>query len=261
MLEKDELFESPYEWQKFTDYLIKENRYVLNERWQKFIKSMLHTSSKREYVLKAGRILARARIGIKAVETEDEKGMYNYFEYPLPPDEMGTPPIKDAIAGRLNPSGISYLYVSSDEKTAIAEVRPWKHADVSVGYFKILNDQRIVDLTKDQHERIIPYVFGESLLPEELEESIWASINGTFSRPVSPQDQPLHYVPTQYLTEVFKLHGFDGIGYRSSLNNSGFNIVLFNPECVKLRYSKTFRVDDIDYKCSETGGTFSYKDQ
>lgn len=258
MPEKADLFESPDEWQKFTNYLINESRYVLNERWQKFIKSILYTSSKREYILKADRILARARIGIKADEAEDADGRFNYFEYPLPPDGMSAPPAKDAIAGRLNPDGISYLYVSSDEKTAIAEVRPWIHADISVGYFKILNDQRIVDLTKDQHQWV---TFDDNLTPEQLEESIWASINGTFSQPVSPQDQPLHYVPTQYLAEVFKLHGFDGVGYRSSLNNSGFNIVLFNPECVKIQYSRTFRVDTIYYKCSETGSPVSYKER
>jgi len=215
MPEKADLFESPYEWRNFTNYLIKENRYVLNERWQRFIQSILHTSKKREYVLKAGRILARARIGINA----------------------------------------------SDDKTAIAEVRPWRCADISVGYFKILNDQRIIDLTKAQREWILPHVFGESLTPDQLEESIWASINGTFSQPVSPQDQALQYVPSQYLAEVFKLHGFDGIGYRSSLNNNGFNIVLFNSKCAKLRYCQIFRADDIEYKFSKSDGPFSYKDQ
>ncbi|MGH7456820.1 MAG: RES family NAD+ phosphorylase, partial [bacterium] len=155
---------------------------------------------------------------------------------------------------------ISYLYVSSDEKTAIAEVRPWRQADISVGYFEILNDQRIVDLTKDQREWIIPYAFGKSPTLEELEESIWAYINGTFSQPVSPQDQPLHYIPSQYLAEVFKLHRFDGVGYRSSLNNNGFNIVLFNPKCAKLRYCQVFRVDDIEYKFSKSGSPFSCKE-
>jgi len=242
-------------------YLIEENRYILNERWQRFIQSILHTSKKREYILKAGRILARARIGIKPVEIENEEGMSNYFEYPLPPDEMGAPPGKGATAGRLNPSGISYLYVSSDEKTAIAEVRPWKRADISVGYFEILNDQRIVDLTKDQREWIIPYAFGESLTTEELEESIWASINGTFSQPVSPHDQPLHYVPSQYLAEVFKLHGFDGVKYRSSLNNNGFNIVLFSPNCARLKNWQIFDVADIEYKFNKSDGPFSCKDQ
>jgi len=258
MSEKDNLFESPCEWRKFMKYLIEENRYILNERWQRFIRSILHTSKKREYILKAGRILARARIGILPVETENEEGVSNYFEYPWPPDEMGAPPSKDATAGRLNPNGISYLYLSSDEETAIAEVRPWRRADISVGYFEILNDQRIVNLSKDQREWI---TFGESLTPDELEESIWASINGTFSQPVSPQDKPLHYVPSQYLAEVFKLHGFDGVGYRSSLNNNGFNIVLFNPNCAQLKNWQIFNVADIEYKFGKSGRPLLCKDK
>jgi len=257
MLEKNNFFESPSEWQNFTDYLIKENRYVLNERWQRFIQSILHTSKKRKSILKAGQILARARIGINAVETEDEEGSH-YFEYPLPPDQMGAPPNKAATAGRLNPSGISYLYVSSDEETAIAEVRPWRRADISVGYFEILNDQRIVDLSKDQREWI---AFDENLTPDQIEESIWASINRTFSQPVSPQDQPLHYVPSQYLAEVFKLQGFDGVVYRSALNNNGFNIVLFNTNCATLKNWQIFNVTDVEYKFGKSARPLLCKDE
>lgn len=249
-------FETPYDWRDFVKYLMQENRYVLNERWQRFIQCILHTADKREYILKSGMKFARARIGIEVVESPE------YYEYPLSPDKMGAPPKELASAGRLNPNGISYLYLANNKKTAISEIRPWIGADVSVGYFEILKDQRLVDLTKDKHE----WPFGRTILlnehptPEQIEESVWALMNRTFSQPLSPHDQPLRYVPSQYLAEAFKLNGFDGIGYRSSLNKDGLNILLFDPSCARLRSCEVFCIDNIEYKFRKSGTAYSCKD-
>jgi hypothetical protein len=52
-------------------------------------------------------------------------------------DEMGKPPLEKSTDGRANPKGISYFYGASDEKTAIAEVRPYKTETVCVAKYKV----------------------------------------------------------------------------------------------------------------------------
>lgn len=234
---------------------MQENRYVLNQRWQKFIQCILHTAQKREYVLKSGSKLARARIGIEVFESEED-----YAEYPLPFDKMGAPPRESAFAGRLNPNGISYLYLANNAKTAISEVRPWVGAKVSVGCFEIRKDQKLVDLTKDNLDLSVLFMLDEQPSREQIEEFIWASINETFSRPLSHHDQRVQYVPSQYLAEVFKLNGFDGIKYRSSLNKDGLNALLFDPGCAKVCCCRIFSVDEIEYKFKKSGVSYSCKD-
>ena len=53
----------------------------------------------------------------------------------LRPDQLGAPPSAVATPGRANPRGISYLYMASNEATAIAEVRPHVGDRVVCGEF------------------------------------------------------------------------------------------------------------------------------
>ncbi len=123
------MFESPTDWYKFCRYLEVENRYVLSPRWEKFINAVVQTAEKRAQVLEKGAKLARARIGVEEIE-DDNVGI---DISPLPTEEMGPPPSLEAKEGRINPHGISYLYLANSGETAIAEARPWVGAEVSVG--------------------------------------------------------------------------------------------------------------------------------
>ena len=71
---KSNNFKSPYEWSTFCQYLINENRYVLDKKWREFISSILKTAKKRKHILKAKTILVRARIGSIWEELENEDG-------------------------------------------------------------------------------------------------------------------------------------------------------------------------------------------
>jgi hypothetical protein len=51
------------------------------------------------------------------------------------PENSGAPS-KSASNGRINPSGISYLYTARDEKTAISEIQPMNGALISVAKIK-----------------------------------------------------------------------------------------------------------------------------
>jgi len=250
-----EVFEDPTDWYFFCKYLTIENRYVLTPRWEKFIKAVVETAHKKVEILKKGTNLARARIGVK--ETQNEKYNFIIDRSPLPPDEMGAPPSEEAKDGRINPDGISYLYLANNKETAIAEARPWVGAEVSVGYFTILKEQKLINTSQDKKTFYLsPPFLGKQYTDEEKEGGVWGDMNDSFSRPVSPQESSRWYVPTQYLAEVFKTRGYDGILYKSSLNEEGYNVALFNPAAAELFKCSMFRVEGVGYKFRESGNPY-----
>lgn len=226
---------------------------MLTPRWEKFIRTVAETAQKRVEILKKGANLARARIGVE--ETQNEKYNFIIDRSPLPPDEMGAPPSGEAKDGRINPYGISYLYLANRKETAIAEARPWVGADVSVGYFTILKDQKLVNTTKDSKLFIIPSL-DKQYTEDEKEQCVWSDINESFSRPLAPQESSRWYVPTQYLAEVFKIQGFDGILYKSSLDEKGYNAALFDRSVARLVKCSMFRVEGVNYTFKESGNPY-----
>lgn len=149
-------------------------------------------------------------------------------------NEMGNPPSKYAKSGRANPRGISYLYLADDILTTLYEVRSSLYDYVSVGTFRLKEGIKVVNLSRSTYD-----VFRLSEL-EALEE---AMIHGSFidrleeelSRPRRKSDSELDYLPTQYLSELIKSIGFDGIEFKSSLYSQGYNLAIFEPakfECI-----------------------------
>src|SRR5207247_2341088 len=64
----------------------------------------------------------------------------------FPKEAMGNPPSSSAAAGRANPVGISYLYLSGDLDTTLFETRAGLYDYVSIGEFRLLEDIYVVDL-------------------------------------------------------------------------------------------------------------------
>ncbi len=98
---------------------------------------------------------------------------------------------------------------------------------VTLAKFQLNPKCRIADLTFRAlaidplgHEDL-KYALNHSALLEKFAQ--------TLSRPIRSGDSELEYVPTQYLAEFFRLKGFDGLCFDSSLC-TGKNIVLFDPE-------------------------------
>lgn len=257
-------FESPHEWDRFCSYISEINRYVLDEHWKKFFNVILFTAKKREIILKNGVTLVRARIDSLDYEWKDSDGEPERYYGPLAQKEIGAPPPDKSKDGRINPRGISCLYLSTDIKTAISEVRPWLEQDVTVGCFEIIKDLKCIDASKDETRG--PYFdireaegVTPKVNPETKEEYVWGGINGSFSRPVSAGDEHIHYIPTQYLSAHFKAAGYEGIIYKSALTKEGKNIVLFNPKNARLKGASLFRIKSIDYIYEKDGNPHSYK--
>ena len=155
---------------------------------------------------------------------------------------------------------ISYLYLANDIKTAISEVRPWLKQSVTVGWFSLTRDLKVVDASKDKHSRhiLLGRPFDEP--SEEWEPFVWRDINNSFSMPVSAGEEHNYYVPTQYLSEYFKNAGYDGIIYKSSLTKDGHNFALFDPKVARLKGAWLYDVKSIDYTYEESANHYVCKE-
>lgn len=224
-------------WQKFVLGLQNENRFILDERIQEFIDALIKYSKKyRNHTLKEDTELFRARLH----PYNSQKNDTSYR-----PEEMGAPPPEKARAGRLNPEGIPYLYLASDEYTAIAEIRPWKKATLTIARAKVSRDLTIVDVTDTTTSELNQDSDGFSEGNDNA-KIMWELISYLFSVPQHPEDQ-VSYAPTQYLAEAYKKNGFDGIKYKSSLSETGCNYVLFNSDYVNIEKTENIEVTSVKY--------------
>jgi hypothetical protein len=143
--------------------------------------------------------------------------------------EMKKPPIENSTTnGRANPIGISYLYLATDEKTAIAEIRPYKEETVTIAEYSCNHDLNLADL-RQPHKIISPFMVDNAdelpIIYQNLAYLFDLSVE--LSKPINPNDANLEYLPSQYLCEFIKQMSYDGIIYGSSLS-TGSNFVIFN---------------------------------
>ncbi|HFD31770.1 MAG TPA: RES domain-containing protein [Gammaproteobacteria bacterium] len=143
--------------------------------------------------------------------------------------EMGAPPNNIASHGRANPAGIPYLYLASDEKTAVSEVRPHTGEFISVANFEVDIEMKVVDL-RSPKTTISPFLLGDeneiAMLRGDIEFLV--HLANELTRPVLPGSASIEYIPSQYLCELIKKQGYHGVIYNSSVGN-GINLALFNP--------------------------------
>lgn len=166
-------------------------------------------------------------------------------------NKMGCPPKSLATAGRANPIGIPYLYLSDSAKTTYFEVRAVYLDQLSVGTFRIERELELVDFIYDVN-LFLAYNDGSTSLKEiVIKKKIIDAISEDLSKPLRRYDSELEYVPTQLICEYCRrIVGADGISFKSSLHKGGRNYVLFDDS-----YAKCIRVDiheitqiDIDRK-------------
>lgn len=143
--------------------------------------------------------------------------------------EMGAPPSDLASDGRANPIGIRYLYLADDLATAISEVKPSKGALVSLANFRPTAGRalRVIDLTNPRLT-ISPFRVTSSAIADlRASMSFLDSLGEELSVPTQPHRATRDYLATQYLCELIKVSGYDGVTYKSSLA-SGRNFAFFD---------------------------------
>lgn len=199
-----------------------------------------------EYVenyIKKGTLLYRARDGY--VFDKKSKTITAY-----PKSKMGVPNDQIISTGRANPPGINYLYAADDVDTTAAEIRSYKSAIISIATIQVTSDLNIVDLTNihDFRTPLLSHLFN--LNDDKMIIDILKAFADDMSKPVNPKSSDVEYIPTQYICELIKLEGFDGLKFKSSLG-IGNNVVLFNTKKVKIKDVELYKVKHIEYNCKK----------
>jgi hypothetical protein len=221
-------------WGKFKEEIKNTNRFFIENQFGIETFKDILASYRRLY--QKGKLFFRAR-------NSDKIG--------LSAELMGRPPANKATPGRANPTGISYLYLANDIKTTLYEVRAAIYDYVTVAAFELVEPINIVSLRNA--ERFSPFQLDD-IEKYLLYEQFVRSLHNDLKKPLRRQDTELEYLPTQYLCELIKFLGYDGVEYSSSMNPSGFNIALFSDSKVKCVSTKVFEVKSINYNYTELEG-------
>ena len=262
MIDRIEIVEPEFaEWwsySAFANSVCNNSRYVWTDEVSAFLDTVRQTAKKREIELPEGYILHRAQLGWQRdVETKEDgsiEGPVPYFE-----DRM-KPKLESAAAGRANAQGIPVLYLSLELSTAVAEVRPWIGSAVSVSQFKTVRSLKTLDLTPGFENTFSPpFAPKDRFRPldaDTKEDAVWRDIDSAFSRPVSLDDNPTAYIPTQILSELFKDAGYEALVFRSNLGEKGHNFVLFNLDDANPLNFTCYDVEGVSIKEDQAGNTY-----
>ncbi len=243
-------FNSWRDFQNFERNVMYANRYVHSGEVTEFIGNIKKDLPERVRNLPKGNILFRSQIGYEEIE-EDGQTYISGF----PPARMKPIPLK-GWEGRANPKGISYLYLSTDANTSMAELRPHVGQYISSAQFKINRDLKLIDCySVSKYYELLACIFDSPISQEDIRYAIWSRINDAFSKPVSNSDSSSDYVPTQILTEVFKSEKYDGVCFKSSMGN-GYNVVLFDLMLADLINCTVMETKSIAYVFSECANRY-----
>ena len=213
------------------------NHFLLEDEVQGLLEP--HRASLQREVA-SGTELYRARVGVQDSRVNIFSMRKEYLPYGAA--QLGAPSQLVVNAGRLNRTGVSFLYLASERSTAINEVRPHPGHCVSTGSFRSTTDMKVADFSGLKIED-----FSGS---DEILNEYWLlrSIDNAFSLPVPPEERA-RYMLTQLLTDGARHLGFDGVAYRSSVGH-GTNYAFFNPSSWEYieGSGQAVRVDRVDYQ-------------
>ncbi len=249
-------FRSWKSYERFAQQVKWENRYIQTGEVKQFLDTLLETSKDKQDILKTGTVLYRSQRGYDEIEeyAEDGTTVIGFIPLPYKQNRM-IPNAEKTTNGRANPEGIPYLYLSDDMDTALSEVRPWLDEKLSLAVFTIKRDLRLIDFSRVASSST--YYFKEPEDSRIRENEVWASINRAFSKPVTIEDQAKEYVPTQIISEFFKVSGIDAIKYKSMLSD-GNNYVLFNVADAVPIMGSVIEVRGLKYQFEQYGNPTKY---
>lgn len=230
-----EEFNASEVWRGFADHIRYKRRFLPQAEKYEFL------SEPKDWLpplLESTKVFVNPGDKFFRARTDGEQNKKDGVIAPWPTSKMGALSKEKATRGRANPAGIPYLYAAYTPETAVAEVRPWVGQYVSI---REVTPKSSLKLAKPGKVQFPKSPFGQKDLSETLEQ--WALVkclDRELAKPVSPDSSEVEYVPTQYLAEVIRNAGYDGIIYQSSVDPGGVNVVLFEPE--KLTVSEEGRL-------------------
>ena len=178
-----------------------------------------------------------------------------------PVKEVGPPPSRAAISGRMNAHGIAVFYGATDEKIALSEVRPPVGSKVVVGRFELMRPVRLLDIEALRSVYVEGSIFDRDYIRrlERAKFLRWLSTQMTL--PVMPNDETFGYLATQAIADFLATEAdppLDGILYPSAQGSEAkLNVVLFHkasrvealsiPEGTEISAQLTFFSEEEDY--------------
>ena len=192
--------------------------------------------------------LAQLLVYLEIVLDTDRTRVYRSRRDPesnLTLNDLGKPPRTRNSSGRANPPGIQYLYTASDIATAISEIRPHKGDIIAVAEFKLESNINLIDL-RNPRKSISPF----RIIDEELEVvftgiKFLTKLGEELSNPVIPDVAHLEYLSTQYLCELIKNLGYQGVAYKSSVSD-GTNFAFFDDSHISPINISKHEISDIN---------------
>ena len=118
-----------------------------------------------------------------------------------PDKEIGPPPSKIALAGRMNAYGISVFYGATDQTVALAEVRPPVGSRVVVGRFELIRPVRLLDVEALRVLNVEGSVFDPSYRSRLEKAKFLKWLSRRIALPVMPDDESYDYIPTQAIAD------------------------------------------------------------
>lgn len=200
-------------WQNIKNDLQFKTRYFINLQHYNFSDPYLTDTFSPDDILQVNRKLYRARVLPDRVKTYGN-------------GEMGCPPNNIVSAGRANPIGIPYLYLCDNEDTTFYEVRARYKDRIAVGTFVVQKNLKLINLTSKSSIYLSSALDG-NFADNVKHKLLRNAVAEDMSKPLSRYDTELEYVPTQFICELCRMNGADGICFSSSLHHSGMNYVLF----------------------------------
>jgi len=152
-----------------------------------------------------------------------------------PTQELNSPPVNIANAGRMNAIGISVFYAAFDIETCISELRLPVGENIISGQFKLEQQITVLDLTGLDNIKT-DNVHGNNENDDDysLKDRLvfLQKVSAEISKPISPHMESLEYMPTQAFAEYLAHHyepKIDAVIYSSTqTNGKGKNIVFLN---------------------------------
>ena len=216
-----DLFDGSSHWWALVGSLRHDTRFPIRSELLSRLLEFCQTSTR---VVQKGSLLYRARLNRPRMRVNGPE--------PWPVGEMSAPPPEVAKGGRLNPPGLPYLYLAADVETAVAELRPWRGADVTVATFECVRD-------------IPVFTLPAAKSADEQRDFALKQLAEEFSTPVE-HDTLLGYTVTQTIAEALKAAcdpAMEGVEYPSAMRRDGRNIAIFG------KYSRKFEEFVVPVTC------------
>lgn len=228
----DDILENVGYWDMLKHQLATKNRYITDVGyltgdlgWDGFFSSQIQ--------IPHGLPLYRARL-------HHSSGQPAYAAH-----EMFCPPAAYSTAGRANPSGIPYLYLSDNADTVLYEVRAAYLDEISIGIFEVKPTVTSPVVISDFTESLT--IFHPSRIGDKIKATLLKQkISADLSKPIRRYDSELDYIPTQFICEFIKIYtGVHGIKFRSSLHAAGNNFVIFDQDLMNCIHINRVQVHSV----------------